>query len=311
MEDRKSLFILIIAAIAHFISGLWCQVEPSGYTLLQGASGSFALAAAASICIAAIAPAISNCISSSPRLCTAAVCLILLGANPASLQFSTMHIAGIILNISLLSLFFFISGGSKPMSLFTAILLLEAAAVFYAPLIWMAPAYAVLILVSSENKMKAATGLILTLLLPAGIYAGILMLVNGSTTILPEFSTLWSNASTIPLRDLHFSTATLVRIVSVAIIVISATFDILFNRSSHSSDQRSMLSWAIFLTAYLTILVAVFYVGPEQPVAPMISVLPSILICERLFCDSPAKGYRAIILCCALIFAAERLYFIV
>lgn len=310
MEDRKSLFILIIAAIIHLVSGIWCQIGTSGYALFPEETASFVLAAAASICIATISPAISHRISTSPKLCTAAVCLILLGANPASLQFSTMHIAGVILNFSLLSLFFFLSGGSKPMSLFIAMLSLEAAAVFYAPLIWMVPAYAVTILFSSENKIKAATGLILTLLLPAAVYAGILMLTNGSKTILPEFTTVWSGASTLPVRHLHFSTATLVRISTVAIIAISAVFDILFGRTPHTSKQRRALSWTIFLTAYLTALVAVFYEGPGQPVAPMISVLASILICEKFFCDCPAKGYKAIILCCALIFTAERLYFI-
>ena len=229
--------------------------------------------------------------------------IVLAAANPAALSLTPLHAASLLLAVSML--FYLLFSAVRPSLGYLAIAwaTLGCAALFYPPLAWLAPVYAATTAPSAEEKGKSAVTLILSFILPAGIWIGIQYL-RGAGLPGDVLRELWAGMTTVQRPALHFSAATLCRILLTVLATVLAAIHILRRLTRYRTAQYRAFLRLLVLTLALAVLNLVFLADSRQPLG-LLSLLPAALLLNEYFRDRDTEkgaGLLAVILAIILIF---------
>ena len=232
--------------------------------------------------------------------------IVLAAANPAALSLTPLHAASFLLALSML--FHLLYCAIRPSLGYLAIAwaTLGCAALCFPPLAWLAPVYAITTAPSAEEKGKYTVALILSFILPAGIWIGIQYL-RGTGLPVNVLRGLWTDMTVIHRPTLHFSAATLCRILLTVLATVLAVIHILRRLTRYRTAQYHAFLRLLVLTLALVVLNLVFLSDSRQPFG-LLTLLPVTLLLNEYFRDRNAEkgaGLLAVIL--ALVLVVERI----
>lgn len=184
------------------------------------------------------------------------LCAILTLTVPGVLHCTYLLSASILVTVSML---FSTSFSEKPekIELFVlSILALEAAAIFWMPVLWMSVPYLISGLVRAEDKMKLAASAVIGILAPVAIFLAISYLndnLNGSLSLLK--SAISSNLLSLPAdRSIRFTMPSILKHIVVTTAVAISVFRFIFREKP---NVRTLLAARIQMIILLPSLLAI------------------------------------------------------
>lgn len=235
--------------------------------------------------------------------------LVLATSSPCFPNFSQQHLAAILCSMSFLTLIDFSKSPDKKLSFAMASLTLMASAVFWPPLMWMAPVYLVIGVTRSGEKMKVAVSLILAAVTPVLIYFAVMYLLDnlneGVQVILVKLEQCISLKS---WHSVHLSMPTILKYLVIATGIFSASLRILFNMHIPAISER----WTYLMTVVISFatigICLIFYPVAGRAVTMIACPLSSLLLAEHISGLKSEKASRIYLFLLIETALAERLY---
>lgn len=216
------------------------------------------------------------------------LCAILTLTAPGVLHCTSLLSASILVTVSI---FFSTGFAERPekMELFVlSFLTLEAAAIFWMPVLWMSVPYLISGLVRAENKMKLAASAVIGILAPVAIFLAISYLndnLAGSLSLLK--SAINSNLLSLPAeRHIRFSMPSILKYFVVAAAVAISVFRFIFREKP---NVRTLLAARIQMIILLPSLLAICVAFYGEAGAPS-----TMLMCPlaAMFTNDYLEGCR-------------------
>lgn len=235
--------------------------------------------------------------------------LVLAASSPCFPYFSQQHLAAILFSISFLSLVNFSKSQESTLSFAMASLTLMASAIFWPPLMWMAPVYLVIGVIRSGEKMKVAVSLILAAVTPVLIYFAVMYLLGnpdaGVQIILVKLE------QCIPLEswhNVHFSMPTILKYLIIVTGIFSASWKIFFRVHIPSMSER----WTYWITVVMAFSIIgiclIFYPDAGRTVTMAVCPLSSLLLAQHVSGLKSKKASRIYLFLLIAAALSERLY---
>ncbi len=228
---------------------------------------------------------------------------------PFTHGFHFQLIPSILLNVSILLNINFSERPDKPALFVLSMFALEAAAIFWIPVLWMAIPYTVMGIVRAENKIKFFVGSMLTILIPVAAYLSIMYLEDRLDTAVALIrSTLDTGLLSLPAnRIINFSMLSLIKcfIVSTAMAISISRFIIRrkYNISSYLAVRVQLL---VLLPALVAICI-LFYEKTETSTAMMICPYAAIFVNDYLSGNRTMKESRIYLILLSIIIICEKI----
>lgn len=190
-----------------------------------------------------------------------------------------------------------------------ASLTLMASAIFWPPLMWMAPIYLIIGVIRSGEKMKVAVSLILAAVTPVLIYFAVMYLLDnldaGVQVILVKLEQCITLES---WHNVHLSMPTILKYLVIVTGIISASWRILFNMHIPAISER----WTHLMTVVMSFstigICLVFYPVAGRTVTMVACPLSSLLLAEHISGLKTEKASRIYLFLLITTALAERLY---
>ena len=216
------------------------------------------------------------------------LCAILTLTAPGVLHCTSLLSASILVTVSI---FFSTGFAERPekMELFVlSFLTLEAAAIFWMPVLWMSVPYLISGLVRAENKMKLAASAVIGILAPVAIFLAISYL-NDNLAVSLSFlkSAINSNLLSLPAeRHIRFSMPSILKYIVVAAAVAISVFRFIFREKP---NVRTLLAARIQMIILLPSLLAICVAFYGEAGAPS-----TMLMCPlaAMFTNDYLEGCR-------------------
>lgn len=243
------------------------------------------------------------------RLLAALLYLVLATSSPCFPNFSQLHLAAILFSMSFLTLIDFSKSPDKKLSFAMASLTLMAAAIFWPPLIWMAPVYLAIGVIRSREKMKVAVSLILAAVTPVLIYFAVMYLLDNLDTGVQII--LIKLEQCISLEDwnyVHLSMPTILKYLVIAIGIFSASLRIIFNMHIPAISERWTYLMTVVMSFSIIGICLIFYPVAGRAVTMVACPLSSLLLAEHISGLKSEKTSRIFLFLLITTALAERLY---
>lgn len=294
-------FAAVLLPAAVFCAAGWLALPDAGRSTASGLSAGLILVANG-LLLYLIGDKVMNEISLIPPVSY----IVLAAANPEALSFTPLHIASFLMAVSLL--FFLLYSAIRPSLdyLAAAWATLGGAALFFPPLAWLAPVYAVTTAPHAEEKGKYIVALLFSFILPACVWIGIQYL-RGAGMPGEVLGKLWAEMTTLPRPALHFSAATLCRILLIVVATVLATVHVLGWLTRYRTAQYHAYLRLLVLTLALVLINALFLSDCRQPLG-LVTLLPVALLLSEYFRNRGGEKHvwlLAVIL--MLVLVAERI----
>ena len=285
-----------------YASGMFVSDTLVPHTFLSGM-----LAAAVILANAVLLYLTEDRILAQVSLFTPAAYIVLASANPEALWYSPFHGASLLLALSILFFLAFCAVRPSMGNLTAAWAALGAAALFFPPFLWLVPVYAACAFGKADDKLKFWVASPLALCLPLGLYLGVIAMQANGQTPGDFFIRLWHGMTTITPGSLHFSAATLVRIILTAAAALLAILWSVGRLDRYKISRSAAVLRIICLTIALCVLTAIFLPDSRHP-AGLVTAMPvSLLLNEYLCAPDRKKGSRTLAVILILILVAERI----
>ena len=271
-------FAAVLLPAAVFCAAGWLALPAPGRSV-----GSGLLAGLVLVVNGLLLYLISDRVMNEISLIAPVTYIVLAAANPAALSFTPLHAASFLMAVSLL--FFLLYSAIRPSLEYLAVAwaTLGCAALFFPPLAWLAPVYAVTTAPHAEEKGKYVVALLFSFILPAGAWIGIQYL-RGAGMPGEVLRGLWDGMTTLPRPALHYSAATLCRILLTVVATILAALHVLRWLTHYRTAQYHAFLRLLVLTLALALLGALFLSDSRQPLG-LITLLPVTLLLSEYFRD--------------------------
>ena len=306
MNRTISEFLVLVGAFlllaAWYASGYPAATPGIPHTFLAGF-----LAAVVVLANAVILQWTEDRVLAQVGLFTPAAYIVLAAANPAALWFSPFHGATLLLALSIAFYLAFCAVRPSMGNLVGAWATLGGAALLFPPFLWLVPVYAVSAMVKAEEKLKFWVASLLALCLPVGIYLGVMALRSDSFLPGDFFASLWQGMTDVSHGSLHFSAATLCRILLTALATLLAILWSAGRLDRYKISRSAAVMRIIYLTLSISLLTLIFLPDSRYP-AGLATALPvSLLLNEYFGVPDRKKGSRILAVILVLILIAERI----
>lgn len=306
MNRTISEFMVLVGVFlllaTWYASGYPAATPGLPHTFLSGL-----LAAAIILANAVILQLTEDRVLAQLGLFTPAAYIVLASANPAALWFSPFHGASLLLALSMAFYLAFCANRPSMGNLAGAWATLGGAALLFPPFLWLAPIYAVSAVGKAEEKLKFWVASVLALCLPIGIYLGIMALRPNSLAPDAFFAGLWRGMTDVSHGPIHFSAATLCRILLTALAALLALLWSIGRLDRYKISRSAAVLRIIYLTLSLSLLTLIFLPDSRYP-AGLATALPvSLLLNEYFGVPDRKKGSRMLAVILVLILVAERI----
>ncbi len=236
--------------------------------------------------------------------------LILATANPAALYYTPLHTAALLLALSLFFLLDYCASHPTMGNLIATGLTLGASALFFPPLLWLAPFYGALAIGRTEDKVRFFVAGVLAVALPLAAGIGVQSLLRTGTpgAFLPD---LWLRMTDVVRPVFLYSAATLCRIFLTVLVAVLAIVRMLKRTHTYRTAQFRAMNRLILLTLLIALLALLFLSDGKQP-AGLITTLPvALLLNDLLGHPDHRKGTFTLIITLILLLVAERISYFV
>jgi len=304
ISDLLVILAVILLLAVYGTSG-WLSVPHEGSTAL-----SVLPAVGTLIASFALLYLVNERLLSGSSLLAGSIYIILACADPASLSYTPLHAASLLIAVSLSTYLHFNSVSTSMGNLTVAWATLGAAALIVPPLAWLVPVYAVTSVGKTEEKLKFWTAALLSLLLPLAAWTGICYLRGGDDpmTILQS---LWNGMCAIQGPSLNYPAATVCRMLLVTIATVLAIISILFRLDSFKTALYHAYFRLILLTLALGILSLLFFIRPGLPFGLLTALTTAPLLGEYFSHPERKKGKGTLIIVLVLVLVVERISYFV
>lgn len=216
------------------------------------------------------------------------LCAILTLTAPGVLHCTSLLSTSILVTVSILFSTGFAERPEKMELFVLSFLTLEAAAIFWMPVLWMSVPYLISSLARAENKMKLAASAVIGILAPVAIFLAISYLndnLAGSLSLLK--SAINSNLLSLPAeRHIRFSMPSILKYIVVAAAVAISVFRFIFREKP---NVRTLLAARIQMIILLPSLLAICVAFYGEAGAPS-----TMLMCPlaAMFTNDYLEGCR-------------------
>jgi len=232
--------------------------------------------------------------------------IVLAAANPAALSLTTLHAASLLMAVSLLACLYYCAIRPALDILSIACATLGGAALFFPPLAWLLPVYAVITVTRAEDKGKYIVAILFATILPAAVWIGIQYL-RGAALPGGILRDLWTGMSGLHGPALHFSAAAICRIGLIVITATLAAIHVLKRLSRYRTSQFIAYVRLLVLTLALVLLNLLFLTDSSRPLG-LLTLLPVALLINEYFRDqNEEKGSWILALILLLVLVVERI----
>lgn len=235
--------------------------------------------------------------------------LVLVTSSPYFPYFSQQHLAAVLCSMSFLTLIDFSKSPDNLLSFALASLTLTASAIFWPPLLWMAPSYLVIGVIRSGEKMKVAVSLILAAVTPILIYFAVMYLqdnLDAGVQIIRE--KLERSIRLEGWQNVNLSMPTLLKYLIIATGIFSASWKIFFKMHIPSISER----WTYWMTVVMGFSIIgvcmVFYPAAGRTVTMAVCPLSSLLLAQHVSGLKSKKASRIYLFLLIATALSERLY---
>lgn len=302
ISKLTTLLGTILLLAAWYASGSLAAVPDAPRPLLSGL-----LAGAVILVNAALLYLADGRILNQAGLFTPAAYIVLATANPRALWFSPFHGAALLLAVSVMFYLNYCAVRPSMMNLTGAWAALGASALLFPPFLWLVPVYAVSAVGKAEEKLKFCVASLLAVCLPLGIYAGVTSLQAGAEPAGVFFTGLWNRMTDLPRISLHFSAATLCRILLTGLLTLLAIIWSVGRLDRYKIARFAAVIRIIFLTLSICLLMLLFLPDSRHP-SGLVTVLPVALLFNNYFgVPDRKKGDRTLVVILILVLIAERI----
>lgn len=234
---------------------------------------------------------------------------ILALSSPYTPYFHFRLISSVLLNASILLNINFSERPDKQKLFVLSMFVLEAAAIFWVPVLWMAVPYILTGVVRAENKIKFLTGAVLTILIPVAVYLAIMYLEDnlGSASTLIR-STLAIDLLSLPAeRKISFSMLSLIKyfVVSTAVVISVSRF--VFRSKNNIGSYLAVRILLLVLLPVLLVICILFYEKAETSTAMMLCPYAAIFVNDYLSGNRTPKESRIYLILFTMIIVCERI----
>lgn len=302
-KDNFQIPALAAAAVILASSVSFCKVAPMpGSSLLLG----FAAVLVTATVVFVTQRRYQN---TENKLLAPLLYLVLVTSSPFFPYFSQQHLAAVLFSISFLSLIDFSKSSDNTLSFAMASLTLTASAIFWPPLLWMAPSYLVIGVIRSGEKMKVAASLILAAVTPVLIYFAVMYLQdNLDAGVQMIKGKLVRSISLEGWDNIHLSMPTILKYLIVAAGIFSASWKIFFRMRIPSISER-WTYWTTVVMAYSIIgICLIFYPAAGRTVTMAVCPLSSLLLAQHISDLKSKKASRIYLFLLIAAALSERLY---
>lgn len=310
MNRANSDFMVIITIVVllalYCVTG-WMAASPvPGRPFISGLLATLAVAFSALVLYFANDRAMNEMSFPIP-----VIFVLLATANPCTLYAAPIHAAAALLAASIFFLLGFSSVSPSPGPFSLTFISISAAGLFHPPLFWLIPVYAILAIVLFENKFKGWVTIIISVLLPPLVLAGIRYLGSGSNPAEELLSGIWARMTAIYLPKSNIHAATVLRIILTGVAAVFAIGHILRHLTTYKTSQFKAAVRIVILTLAIT-LVALLFMPEGGKTAGILAAMPLSLLLNEYFRQprhSPEVKTMAIVL--ILILITERISYFV
>lgn len=317
MSRRRSngglYFLLILLIAAMYASTFFCKVsitcvpEPFFIGRLFDTSLIFNTSALSVILgtvtmalTAASLLVLQNRFTSGFNFSLPLIYLTLCLTNPANIYLTPAHFASLLTLWSLYYLALFRIERPDLSRIFTSTMLLLCAALFFPPLLWLAPVMFVYGLGVTCNKAKYLICFALGIILPLSALFCIDFIINTTEELKILHKEFRSALIPAGDRNLVFTAPELCRTAIILLTIIIAFLHVMKNLSLYKIAKSRLYSLMMLLLPSITLIIILFMKSNHDTVVMPIYIPASILVFEY-FTESSTKNIRTII---ALMFAS-------
>lgn len=235
--------------------------------------------------------------------------LILVVANPQSVFFTPLHVAALLMMMSMAFFVRFKADSISYTDIFSSYLMLVLASCFFPPLIWLAPFMFISGIGFSDGGFKYLVVSICSLISGAGLILGLAYLISGFDAMLALPQTYLDAITDIGIPSVKVTILQLCRDGIIIILVVIAMIRNLRNQGKYKIAESRMLTTMTIFTALLFVIMALFIKDINLPFGVVV-LAPASLVIFGLFGDSKKTLTTIFILIITAIIVAERYYVI-
>ena len=235
---------------------------------------------------------------------------VLATAHPAALYYTPLHAAALLLAISLYFLLDYCSSRPTIGNLIGMGLSLGASALFFPPLLWLAPCYGILSVGRSEDKGKFCVASLLSTAFPLAVGMAVHSFLKAGDpyTFLPG---LWQQMTEILHPNLPSSAVSLCRIFLTLLLTVVAIVRLLHRTHVYRTFQIRAMYRLILLTPLIALLALLFLSDGKQPAGLLTSLPVALLANDLLGHPDHRKGTLVLLIILLLVLIAERVSYFV
>jgi|GEM_PF-4866676 hypothetical protein len=299
------LSILLIAAM--YASAFFCKAHPScvpepfflgrlfDTSVIFSTSGLSAFLGSMMMAITAASLLVfQNRFTSGFNFFLPLLYLILCLTNPGNIYLTPIHFAAFLTLWALFYLALFKIEKSEISNIFASSMLLLCAAVFYMPVLWLAPIFLIYGFGEANNKAKYLISFIFGLILPLSAIFCLDFLINDAGDVAKlheEFRTAQVPGGG---RNLVFTAPEICHIAVILLTVVISFLHVIRNVSLYKVAKSSLYSMMMVMLPIMAIIAVIFLKSNHDPIGLLIFIPASILVFE-FFTECKTKNIRIIL----------------
>lgn len=304
MNQRKwdflPLTLLLLLLTAYFVAG-W-KASPCAGSILSALGAVVVI-----LLIGRILYVINRKMLTGSSLLPPLFYAFLATAHPAAFCFSTLHIAALLLAVSLYSYLCFNALAPSMSRLASMWLTLGCAGLLLPALLWLAPVYAITSVSKADDKLKFWFITLFGLAIPTATWLVITYLMGDTTPASEIFVHDWEEMTAIHHPTFYHSTPALCRILIVAVVSLVAMGGIFSRLSTYKTSQFHACLRLIVLTLCLGVLALIFWGDTATPAGLMVMAPASLLLGLYFETTRNKKASRTLLVILTLILVFERI----
>ena len=220
--------------------------------------------------------------------------LILCLANPGNIYLTPIHFSVFFTLWALFYLALFKIEKPELSNIFTSSMLLLCAAVFYMPVLWLAPVFLIYGFGEASNKAKYLICFIFGLLLPLSAIFCLDFIINDAKDVAKLHEEF--RAAQIPGggRNLVFTAPEICHMAVIFLATAMSFIHVIRNVSLYKVAKSSLYSMMMVMLPVIAIIAVIFLKSNHDPIGQLIFIPASMLIFE-FFTESSTKNIRTIL----------------
>lgn len=291
---------------AYYVAGLYVPVPdaPSGVWPVLGAAAVILLNGFGLLMT-------SNRISVKATVSVPLIYVALVTANPWALRWSAFHPASLLLLGALFCYLLYCTLSPSLELLAGCYFLLGTSGLFIPPLLWLFPVFLLMGIGRAPYKAKYLVTAALALCFPLLIQGSLVYLRQGVDPALALLPQLWSGMTDIHPAIRPFPAVTLARILFVLAVTLVAVIHVVRHLNTYKTVQFLAFIRLIGLAAALSIMALLFPSNVHTPCGLIICLPVTLLLNDYIITPGHRRGKIALAVAAALLFIAERVFYLI